>query len=113
MSRNIDRLYDRYDATNHIYLISQNIVEPIELDDIDYIIHAASNADPKSYAKFPSETILTNILGTKNVLDYCKEHKSRALFTSTFEVYGNLNKDAYNEEDFGIIDLNLYTFLLF
>lgn len=107
LSRNIDRLYDRYDVTNHIYLISQNIVEPIELDDIDYIIHAASNADPKSYAKFPSETILTNILGTKNVLDYCKGHKSRALFTSTFEVYGNLNKDAYNEEDFGIIDLNL------
>ena len=76
------------------------------LSKYDYIIHCASNADPKSYAIQPVETILTNILGNKNVLDYCKEYKKcRMLLTSTFEVYGEIsNTSVYKENMSGIID---------
>lgn len=76
------------------------------LSKYDYIIHCASNADPKSYAIQPVETILTNILGNKNVLEYCKEYKKcRMLLTSTFEVYGEIsNTSVYKENMSGIID---------
>lgn len=90
--------------------IVQDIIK--ELDDryqFDYIIHAASNADPRSYSICPAETILTNIMGSRSVLEYCRKHKNtRLILTSSFEVYGKLSgKDIYKEEDYGIIDLDM------
>ena len=90
-------------------LVIQDIMVPLdEKTDIDYIIHAASNADPVSYALYPAETLLTNIYGTNNMLMYCKSHPdTRMLLTSTFEVYGKIDgKDIYCEEDSGEVDLN-------
>lgn len=88
--------------------VGQDICDELKIEkDIDYIIHTSSNADPVSYSKYPAETILTNVIGTKNVLDYVKKHgAARVLFTSTFEVYGKCNKDEYVEDDLGIIDFN-------
>lgn len=72
----------------------------------DYIIHGASNADPKSYALQPVETILTNIVGNKNVLEYCSKHlNTKMILTSTFEVYGEIKgQSTYTEDMSGIID---------
>ena len=107
LGRNLDKLKTRFNNSPDVHCIAQNISDPITIDGIDYIIHAASNADPKSYALYPVETIATNILGAKSVLEYCKTHKTRALLTSTFEVYGKLDKEEYAENEYGVIDLNL------
>lgn len=87
--------------------IVQDIVDPLDKEmEYDYIIHGASNADPKSYAKQPVETILTNVIGNKNILDYCRTHlKTRMILTSSFEVYGEIKgQDVYSENMSGIID---------
>ena len=107
MGRSADKLARRFGAAPDLHFIAQNVADPITIDGLDYIVHAASNADPKSYALYPAETILTNVMGAKNVLDYCKATKARALLTSTFEVYGKLEQDEYAENEFGTIDLNL------
>ena len=107
MGRSEEKLFRRYGDTEEVHCIAQNVTEPIEIDGLDYIIHAASNADPKSYALYPVETILTNILGAKNVLDYARGKKCRVLLTSTFEVYGKLDQDEYAESDYGVVDLDL------
>ena len=58
-------------------------------DTVDYIIHAASNADPVRMAKYPVDTLLANVQGTKNLLNYGKSHgMERFLFISSGEVYG-------------------------
>ena len=64
------------DFGTRVFPVVQDIVDSLD-DTIEYdwIIHGASNADPKMYAVQPVETILTNIIGTKNVLDYCREHR--------------------------------------
>ena len=83
---------------------------PLTLDVVfDYIIHAASNADPKMYALQPAETILTNVIGTKNVLEYCKKNiDTRLLLTSTFEVYGKIDGiDVYSENMVGLVDFHM------
>jgi len=98
-----------YADQTHISYIVQDITKPLVTErNIDFIVHAASNADPISYSLYPAETILTNIYGTNNMLKYCKEHnKTRILLTSTFETYGRIEgKDTYYEEDSGEIDLN-------
>lgn len=107
MSRNRNKLSDRFGLIPNIEYLVQDVIEPIQIEGIDYIIHTASNADPISYAQFPTETIMTTILGANNIIDYCKNNSARALFTSSFEVYGQLDQDYYSENDFGIIDLNL------
>lgn len=104
-----ERLVERFGReTDKLHFIGQNICDSLSDDDnYDYIIHAASFADPKSYALFPVETILVNVIGAKNVLDYAKNHlKTRVMITSTFEVYGKLDKDRYSEDEYGLLDFN-------
>ena len=90
--------------------VVQDVVMPLTLDVVfDYIIHAASNADPKMYALQPAETIITNVIGTKNVLEYCKKNiDTRLLLTSTFEVYGKIDGiDVYSENMVGLVDFHM------
>lgn len=105
MSRSRKKVMEKFG--DKVTPVIQDVAQPLDiLSKYDYIIHCASNADPKSYAIQPVETILTNILGNKNVLDYCKEYKKcRMLLTSTFEVYGEIsNTSVYKENMSGIID---------
>ena len=111
VGRSEEKLRKRFSYADHnslVYVV-QDIMAPIHGDlNVDYILHTASNADPVTYSNYPAETLLTNIYGTQNVLDYCRRHsKTRMLFTSTFEVYGLIdNQDVYREDDSGQIDLN-------
>lgn len=105
LGRNKNNIQKRFGK--NVIPIVQDIVNPLDKEiEYDYIIHGASNADPKSYAIQPVETILTNVLGNKNVLDYCTKHsKTRMILTSSFEVYGELKgQDIYSENMSGIID---------
>ena len=107
MGRSKEKLLSRFGEAKEVHCISQNVTEPIEIEKLDYIIHAASNADPRSYALYPVETIMTNILGAKNVLEYATGKECRVLLTSTFEVYGKLDKEEYSESDYGVVNLDL------
>lgn len=112
LGRNRNKLEDRFSYvkdTDNLDYIVQDISTPLDTNlNIDYIIHAASNADPVAYATHPTETLLTNIYGTNNMLSYCREHlNTRMLLTSTFEVYGKTEgKELYAEGDSGEVDLN-------
>lgn len=93
-----------------LHFIEQDVCQEISMKvDVDYIIHAASNADPISYALYPAETLLTNVYGTKNVLDHAREcKKTTVLLLSTFEVYGNIgDAQQYCEDHVGILDFNV------
>lgn len=73
----------------------------------DYIIHGASNAFPGLIAKEPAETMLSNFLGIKYLLDYAKEQGTqRILYISSSEVYGKKeNNNPYREDEYGFIDI--------
>ena len=107
MSRSSERLEKRFGTK--IYPVIQDICEPLDVTkSYDYILHAASNADPKAYAMYPAETALTNIIGTRNVLEYCKAHlRTNMVFMSTFEVYGTVEGESvYPEDAVGVIDFH-------
>lgn len=73
----------------------------------DYIIHGASNAFPSMIVKEPVETMLSNFIGMKYLLDYAKEYEAkRVLYISSSEVYGRKDGDQpYREKEYGYIDL--------
>ena len=68
--------------------IRHDITNPINLE-IDQIYHLACPASPKAYQENAIKTIKTNVLGTLNLLGLAKRTKSKFLFTSTSEVYGD------------------------
>ena len=73
----------------------------------DYIIHGACNASPGMIVKEPVETMLSNFLGMKYLLDYAKEQGTkRILYISSSEVYGEKEgAEPYCESQYGYIDL--------
>jgi UDP-glucuronate decarboxylase len=62
---------------------------PNDIIPSDYVIHAASQASSKFYAIDPVGTLLTNTVGTQNLLEYAARSKAeRFMFFSSGEVYG-------------------------
>jgi len=60
------------------------------LPGFDIIYHLASPASPVQYKKYPIETLLTNSIGTHNLLEFFKKSNSKSLvIASTSEVYGD------------------------
>ena len=77
--------------------INHDIVIPFELDimnlllkcNIAEIYHLAMPASPSFYQSEPIKTIETGVIGTMNILKLTVLLKSKILFTSTSEIYGD------------------------
>lgn len=89
-------------------LIITDISQPIVIsDDIDIIIHAASQASPKYFNIDPVGTLKANTIGTANLLELSKEKEiDKFLFISSGEVYGVVNSSRLiDESDTGNVDI--------
>jgi UDP-glucuronate decarboxylase len=72
----------------HIHDIRYPITE--NLNNFDFIFHLASKASPKNYQSNKIDTIESNLLGIKNLLDYSKGTlNNKFLYLSSSEVYGD------------------------
>lgn len=109
MSRKKENLQERFEE---YYELSKFI--PIEGDvcninfeefKFDFIIHAASNADPIKMSTDPVGTMKGNFLGACNLLESAKRDKARILYLSSGEVYGENpgNIEEFIEGDSGNI----------
>ena len=102
--------FREYWGIDNFQFISHDINQPLQNIGIsDYVIHAASNTHPISYASDPIGTIKTNVIGTYHLLNYavqCSVH--RFLFMSSVEIYGENRGDIeyFNEKYCGYIDCN-------
>lgn len=113
VGRDTQKLVERFSAYMNqpwFCLITHDVNMLIpELGRFDYIIHAASNTHPLVYAHDAIGTILTNILGTRNLLDYGICHDvERFVFLSSVEIYGENRGDVdkFDEQYCGYIDCN-------
>lgn len=110
VGRNEERLKNRfaYYEGEQLHLIEQDVIEPLkEMPQVDYIIHGASNAYPAAFRMYPVDTVMSNVLGTKHLLDYAVSVQAeRMLYISSGEVYGqgNMPEEGYKEDDYGYVD---------
>lgn len=75
----------------------------------DYIVQAASNTHPIAYSTDPINTIMTNVVGTKNLLECVAKNKDcRLLLLSSCEIYGVYDgaSGRMREDGCGYIDCN-------
>ncbi len=86
----------------------QDVCEEINIEgEINYIVHAASQASPKYYGIDPVGTLNANILGTINLIKLAHLKKAESfLYFSSGEVYGDVSQDQYpiKEDTFGYIN---------
>ncbi len=87
-SGNLDNLTE---ISSYINFIEDDICSPevIKLGYFDEIYHLACLASPPKYQKDGLQTLETCYTGTKNVLNLAYKYKSKVLFSSTSEVYGD------------------------
>ena len=106
--RNKNHLLERFKTYHNLEVIEQDIIEPISYsEDIDFIIHAASNSHPKSFSVDPVGTMLGNIIGVRNVLDFAlKHHCQKVEYVSSGEVYGEPEDgmESFTEEYIGKVN---------
>lgn len=93
--------------------INHDIIKPFvkHENSIEYIFHLASPASPnerslKSYINHPLETLLSNSLGTYELLKLAKKHHSKFLYASSSEVYGDSDISPQKEDYFGNVNPN-------
>lgn len=115
LGRNKERAKERFEYchTNSTYrFIPYDINKPLIRDDIgtvDYVVHLASNTHPVAYSTDPIGTIITNIIGTQNMLEFAVAHNAiRCAFASSNEIYGENRGDVekFDEKYCGYIDSN-------
>lgn len=110
LSRNKEKLNLRFlknNQRNDIVLIIQDVCKEINIkENIDYIMHMASSANPKNILEDPIGIIKANIQGTFNILELARKHNSEVIFTSTREVYGEMQEKTrlIKETDMGALE---------
>ncbi|MBS6373890.1 MAG: NAD(P)-dependent oxidoreductase [Erysipelotrichaceae bacterium] len=111
LGRSAKKIEERFGKRIHeeyFHVIEQNVEEKFSFEyDIDYMIHAASNSNPKLYAVEPVETFAGNVFGMKNVLEFAKDHSvKKVLYVSSGEMYGFAENDMenFNESFVGKLD---------
>lgn len=100
--------FKSYWGRDDFVFVRYNALEKICINEnIEYYIHGASNANPKLYVDEPVETMLGNIIGLKNILDYSKIHNGiKILYLSSSEVYGKKNDGKpYKENEYAFLDI--------
>jgi len=102
--------FTHYLNNTHLLFLHQDVCDPINYDgEVDFIIHAASQASPKYYSTDPVGTMKANVIGTNNLLEFAKKKEVVSfLYFSSGEVYGEVSQDQLpiKETSFGYLDCN-------
>lgn len=107
--RNLKNLKEKHSNIldkKDVFLINFDLIKEIPKKiHFDYIIHGASPAATKFFLETPVDTILPNVYGMKNVLDYARENIStKVIFLSSVAIYGNVGVHEIRENDYGYIN---------
>jgi dTDP-glucose 4,6-dehydratase len=92
-------------ASGDLSLIEHDIREPLAVPGkIDCIYNLASRASPVDFSLFPVEIMMTNSLGTYNLVNLALEKKARFLMASTSESYGDPDVSPQPETYWGRVN---------
>jgi UDP-glucose 4-epimerase len=98
-NRNVDALRDR--PGFHLVvdsILSQSVVSEL-VHRVDVVYHLAAAVGVRLIVEQPVHTMVTNVQGTENVLQYCAKFGKRVLIASSSEVYGDHREELPLRED--------------
>jgi UDP-glucose 4-epimerase len=75
------------------HLVVESVLSPTVVNELvykcDVVYHLAAAVGVRLIVEQPVHTIVTNVQGTENVLEYCNRFGKRVLVASTSEIYGD------------------------
>ncbi len=100
------RLGEYFENPNFKF-VEQDVLKPFPSElKADYVVPLASNTHPVAYAQYPVETMMINLKGVENALNFAHKCNATVLYPSTVEVYGNArNNEDFNEDYTGVLNL--------
>lgn len=111
MVRNLENSkirFEKYINNGLFNIINHDVAKELKINiPCNFIIHAASNANPKAFDEDPIGTIKANVNGTLNLLEYSRKYEvEKLVYISSSEIYGEpLNKDSiYKEDSMGVVN---------
>lgn len=103
-----EKRFENWLKYEEFFFLSHDIALPLKTVEqrINFMIHAASTADPIAYVTEPINTICANVLGTQNMLDCSRD--GRFLLCSSVEIYGENRGDVdrFKEDYCGYLNCN-------
>jgi dTDP-glucose 4,6-dehydratase len=84
--------------------VEQDICQPFDPGQVDYVFHFASPASPVDYSIHGIETLQVGSLGTFHVLDVARKYNARFLVSSTSECYGDPLEHPQKETYWGNVN---------
>ena len=97
--RNVAHLRERRD----FHLVVDSVLKSSVVNELvhrcDVVFHLAAAVGVRLIVEQPVHTLVTNIQGTENVLEYCNRFGKRVLVASTSEVYGDRREPEALSED--------------
>ena len=96
---NVAHLTDRPDFHLVVESVLSNAVVSELVHKCDVVYHLAAVVGVQLIVEQPRHTLLTNIEGTENVLEYCTKFGKRVLVASSSEVYGDHPEEQVLRED--------------
>lgn len=97
--RNVDALRDH--PRFHLVvdsILSQSVVSEL-VHRVDVVYHLAAAVGVRLIVEQPVHTMVTNVQGSENVLQYCAKFGKRVLIASSSEVYGDHREERPLRED--------------
>ncbi len=85
-------------------LIEQDICQPFDPGQVDYVFNFASPASPADYSRLGPETLNVGSIGTRNVLDLARKYNAGFLHASTSECYGDPDVHPQQESYWGHVN---------
>lgn len=110
--RNVEKakeFFSRYIDSPLFHIIPYSVELTFPKIDVSYIFHCAGNSHPALFAKDPVGTIMGNILGVVNLLEFAYPKEITSLVLSSGEVYGeNLlsSKSKFSEDCMGYLPID-------
>jgi len=84
------------------HLVVESVLSPSVVSELvhkaDVVYHLAAAVGVRLIVEKPGHTLLTNVQGTENVLDYCARFGKRVLIASSSEVYGDHREEVLLDE---------------
>ena len=98
--------FNKYANNPSFHFVKFNVMMPLKSDVcFDYIIHAASDANPMAYATKPVEVMKANLDGVVHLIEYGLKHgMKRFLYVSSGEVYGEGDGRVFTEDYSGYVN---------
>ncbi len=85
------------------HLVVDSVLSPSVVSELvhrcDAVFHLAAAVGVRLIVEQPGRTLLTNVQGAENVLEYCARFEKPVLVASSSEVYGNHPEDVSLEEN--------------